>query len=389
MRRATILLGLVVAGCGGGEPSRWARATRINAERQDLFEAATLRDALTALPAAVTAAPNEPVAVVDLALADSMTRAEVAAIARRLWTRAAGGSAERVVILGYRPAIEPPGPDHRWRAFRGAVLPGVVDPHTCVVLVPSDDRRMTAGQSRLLRTTIEEYLAPCVFRARFGPPGSAIANWLRATGHRGVRSLDWLLRPTASLPEDFWWFAGFGGESDESWGRILPFVALAAGADGRIPPYYLGRDAVGCLAGRAPDCVALITDSIGVRPPGPARRIAGLAPFGDGGWTGFQSGSLGPARWISELIRQGGEERFRALWRADGELATAFERVYREPLGSAVATWARHDWEGRVGEPPVRLGASLDPVVALATACWTGLFVALAVVGARRRSLRP
>lgn len=388
MKRATMLLALVVTGCGG-EPSRWARSARIDAERQDLFEAATLRDALNTLPAAVAAAANGPVAVVDLAHSDSMARAEVAAAASRLWSRAVGDRGGRVVIVGYRPVTEPPGPGQRWRAFRGALLPGAVDARTCVVMIPSDDRRMTAGQPRMLRTTIEEYLAPCVFLARFGPPGSAVGNWLRATGYQGVRSLDWLVRPTAGLPEDFWWFAGLGAESDGPLGRILPFVALVAGADARIPPYYLGLDAVGCLAGRVSDCTDLIADSIGVRPPGPARRIAGLAPFGTRGWTGGQTGSIGPARWVSELVRQGGEERFRALWGADGDFATAYGRVYGQPLGSAVATWARHDWEGRIGGPPVRLGPSLDPVAALATAAWAGLFVILAVVGARRRSLRP
>lgn len=380
-----LMLVFGLGGCAAADSNRRDQVHRLDLEGQDLYEAATLRDALLGLPAALAAAADGSVAFVGFDSASPL-KEELTAEATRVWSRAATAGEQRVVIVQYRPLTRRPALGKWWRAFRGALLPGLVDGRTCVVLIPDDAHFFAAGQPRLNRESIGRVLGPCAHAARFGPAGPAMRTWLGSTGHAGARSLDWLLLPSAVTPGLWWQYQGFEPEPDDLGDRWFPLAALVSGAEKRLPPYWLGLDAVGCLAGRVAQCVQLVTDSSEAhRPRAAARRIDGLVALRrDEGW----STPIGPVRWTSELIRQGGEDRFRALWASELRFDAAFAAIYHQPLGESVAGWARNEWEGRGGFSAVRLGPAADPVAIASAIGWAALFLLLAAVASKRLSPR-
>jgi hypothetical protein len=229
-------------------------------------------------------------------------------------------------------------------------------------------------------------LAPCLYYARFGAPGAAVRTWLEGTGYRGIQSVDWLVRPAAGVPDQYWWYQPGAWSDQMGWARALAVLpTLAFGSAERTPPYHLGANVVACLAGRREGCDRAI-----VAPEAGPRRVLGSIPGvvprpSDHLW--LSATEIGPVRWTSELIRTGGDQRFQRLWASDGNFAAAFETVYGQPLDTSVLDWARVHWERRLGRPPVRLGPSVEWQSVGSTVGWAALLLLLPMLGSRRRTL--
>lgn len=378
-------LALVAAGCGrveSGGPAE--RLWQIRRDRERLYREATLREALEAVPGAIRSLGEHPVTVLGLDDVDPTIRAQIQTDAERLWRRAVpGGSAFRIAILSYQSSIPAPDSTARWQGYSGVIHPEWIDGRTCVALVPRTVRWFSAERPGVARNWLEANLASCLHLARFGPPGRAMATWLEATRYRGIQSVDWLVRPAAPVTGDFWWYQQVLPDLQTGWGRaIVPFAAFLAGRAETIPPYQWGPGAVGCLAGRTEACAAIVGRA------GPSRfegaPIPGLITRASD-WED-RLNPIGPTRWSSELIRRGGEARFRQLWSAPGDFESAFRASYGDDLATAVSRWATLEWR-RSGGGPVTLGTTIGPDSAAVLIVWVVLILAIPMLGWRSRTI--
>lgn len=390
------LLLAVLAACSGrgesarfaGTSERWARRDELNAARVDL----SLRTLLDSLPARLAALPERSVIVVgpadwERSVTPESARARLAAI----WNRAAdSASGMRLLVWFYRPkpdtadlseqgagALVRPG-----SGFVGSFMPEATDGRTCVVTLPvepqwdwTEARENTWGMWAL---------PACVFRARFGPPGPAMAKWLTATDYSAVSSLRWL---QGHGPERSPWAAEdvFHGMAGTDW--LHPSMLLYAwhATQGDLVPYFAGPAGVRCAAGLAGGCRdAVLGDSAWRRSR--VRRPAGVAQW-ETSWYGLEV--FRRPVWISELIRREGEARFRRWWRSNTGLEEGFRAAYGQSIDESAREFVRIDWQLRGGARPIRLGTPIDPGSVATVVAWLALFLALPLAAARRRATAP
>lgn len=351
---------------------RWRELTALQADRRLAHQHFRLHQVLDSLPGLVARFPaNASIEVVGLDSAPLAGRRKIEVELGRLWARA-GTTEVRLAVAFYRPD----GPDstRRWGGFEGTILPERADGKTCVVSVAARTNwrgEWVGAPERQLRNL----MAPCLYLARFGRPGQGVARWLAETRYEGVRSAEWMFRPGGlTLAFDYW----YQSEQGEWFAPLL----LALGRD-RLPPYWSGPPAVGCLAGRPAACDEFVRGPVRDRRGAPLPTVAGVAAADDD----YYPELGGRAQWIDDLIRSRGESAFGVFWRSDADLPAAFWAAYNEDLGPAVARWERHDWEQRRERPPVRLGAPIDAGAAAAGLGWGLLILLLPLVAARRRTM--
>ncbi len=380
MTRYAVVIAALVAGCQSqdpetrwdGDPRAWElsalKADRLAASRQ--VQAHGILDSLTSVVSRFPAASTTM--IVGLDWAPPATRRTVETTVSGLWGHEPAPGLRLAVVLtppGVRDSIRRSSP------FVGTILPELTDGRTCVAVGSTRTNweghwvAATAGQLQTL-------IAPCLYWRRFGPPGPSIADWLARTKYQAVQSADWLLRPGRSVQ-------GADREFDAGRGEWFAPLVLALGRN-RVPPYWNGVPAVGCLAGRIAACEELILGSERNQPGNVSPAVGGVV-FTD--YDRYFSELGGRAEWVDHLIRTRGEPAFRRFWQSDADLAGAYRAAFGEEIGPAVARWERHDWEQRRGQAPVRLGVPIDPAAVLAGLGWWVLILLLPVVAARRRTM--
>jgi len=201
-------------------------------------------------------------------------------------------------------------------------------------------------------------LGPCAFYAAYGTPGKPVRRWLAARnwdvalypGSRGIvggrfSSLDLL------------------GDSRYSWywDQIYSF-----------PPAT-----VACLAGRSSGCRAAVLEGADAASPAAGPQI--VRP--ERRWWRAQR-LLPGERYLSDVARDVGRERFQGFWASSLPVDTALAAALKQPVGEWTAQWER----GFIA--PIPLGPA-PPWGATAMALLLGAVAVLAVMlTASRRQVR-
>ena len=399
------LLLLVVGGCRRGpagdddaDPSTERaldeREYALGSEIDRMVTALTLEDQAARRSELAAAGVGRTVSVVvDSGLADSAVPVpRIRRLVDSLWPERPDSSV-RLVLSLYRPRAARR-ETNEWanhRGFGGTFVPSLVDGHTCLVSL-SNRLPWLRAKGPALEWNMADALAPCVYLARFGPPGPAMAEWLARTNylavavapalsdHAMLRQLlrsrwddDLLARTLSQLP---------------IWARPLA-VPVVMSPRGYLPPYYAGPAGVQCLAGRDSGCVTALGRRYREyeRYPLEADQIdlTGVVPTR----VRFEwfDNPLVASRWFATLLRYGTEEQFAAFWRGAGSLSEAYQAAYGAPLDQAIAAWARREWDAGGDRPPVRLGVSIEGGDVAALIGWGLLLIGLPLAAAAGREL--
>lgn len=339
----------------------------------------------------------------------------------------AGGAGPRIETSGFPAGTTSPVAEamvrDRWNALGGAVRPdpfrvllynqaafdslrAQIYPYSGAVLGSSGAEPICVAMTHasldakrdivIVKSALDQALAPCLLIAAFGAPGSGMHAWLTNTRYAAAQSNAWLNRPRSFVdggrrPPWEWSY-------DESWNEIydpsrfslLRTLAGPAIAMALTPPYQMGGPALHCLNGNDAACRK------GVLEPAP---IVDHVPedltyswvFG----RGIRSSIIAPhpvADWfLSDLIRLEGRERFATLWKSDQPIDMAFREVYGRDLGEWTREWGlrqwRESWWTRELRTSVLLGVSLAPSWPFLVLLWTAVAVLIAAWTARRRQV--
>jgi hypothetical protein len=132
-----------------------------------------------------------------------------------------------------------------------------------------------------------------------------------------------------------------------------------------------------CFAGREDACRRSIASGDGGS-GGPAPRL--VVP--DDPWDLRKMRLFGGHRFLSEIARTVGEDRFQEFWTTSLPADSALSVALRQPVGGWTAHWLR-----RVG-PPLPLGAAPSPLDVLLGLVTVVLALALVMAGQARRQVR-
>lgn len=275
---------------------------------------------------------------------------------RRQWAGvlpAAGGSrVVAVVFADTQSRAQGVARDLSWgRASQ--LLPTAVDGRTCVVLVQlglgdlgerarrvaeadlrgeSVDADPTLGnfaRARRARAHENEELGPCAFLAAFGPPGPAIRTWLDSTAWQAAVKANWLSGEGGQQVG----YQVFGGNGSSS-----PLQVLIASMFEQ-PGGWRGH---ACAAQARSACLSFIL----LPDLWDAHVTPGLLSARRGGWSGGSAAIVEArlvrdpkARFLADLLRMGGRDRFARFWRAGGTLPEAYAAVYDRSADDAWQEW--------------------------------------------------
>lgn len=216
------------------------------------------------------------------------------------------------------------------------LLPEASGDGRCLVLVQLSQHAAVTDTERLL--------GPCGFWAVFGPPGRGVRAWLGRTGFVLARAANWQTADT-TMPVT-------------SWQHLSPDGGACLTSGGQA-----------CL-----DAIGLRRDTVGLRAK--ARRYRGsavaIAPAPDE----IDMVSLGEreAHFLADMVRDLGNERFRAFWTSDADP----EQAFADAAGRSLSEWTRA-WLSRSTTPPRR---AAQPSVG--DAVWLAVALPLLMVAAVR-----
>jgi hypothetical protein len=202
-------------------------------------------------------------------------------------------------------------------------LPEVTDGDRCVVLV----RLRGTSPAHLAAVHAQRLIGVCGFYAVFGMPGDSVRSWLRATGHAFARQSDW-------------------------------HVARAPVIDA-TSAYALHPDAARCLTGETRACH--VTLGVGAeRESGPVRLDSSFAESvlravtaSPDGWQQQRAGEH-QGRYLADVVRDLGPERFARFWHADGSVEAAFAAAAGVDLAAWTETWLARTYGAVPDRPSVR-----------------------------------
>jgi hypothetical protein len=251
------------------------------------------------------------------------------------------------------------------------VLPPVTDGRTCIVELPVgwSLRWMVKAKepppADQLAQWLRQGLGPCAFYAAFGRPGPAVEAWLLDRGFDLGYDMDWVAPP----PPGRWYGL------DENYPATLR-AALFWMPDSR---YGGSLDAVACNAGDLRRCRAALFASDTAEAPGGWRR----APRGvvNRPYWLLRSSLYGGSRYLADLVRDAGRDRFETFWRSSLPVDSAFQLGIGVPIETWTARWQRE----RMGA--LRPGSGISPLSVLLSLLVTGLFLAGATYLTRRRQV--
>lgn len=250
------------------------------------------------------------------------------------------------------------------------LLPDAADPATCIVLQHLDDRnatRMWLGsegprEQAQIRGWLRYALGPCAFYAAYGVPGRTVRQWL------GSQSYDLALNPDWNGAGGGWLRSWFRDASTKQWRWSL----LHGGFPGR-----LSATALACLGGQPEACHDAVLEGANDALPDSASRFVVTQD-----WWRRRTRLLESDRYLADVARDVGPERFRRFWNSAAPVETALATALKMSIGEWTERWQRRF------APTLPLGAA-----APASACALGLLlgalaVSSAAVGARRRQVR-
>ncbi|HEV8303553.1 MAG TPA: hypothetical protein VGQ25_01215 [Gemmatimonadales bacterium] len=249
------------------------------------------------------------------------------------------------------------------------LLPDSTDRSTCIALIPAGIywTRVILGEVTPgrpsgvphLQLWLKSVLGPCAFYAAFGAPGKPVLTWLSRRGFDLALYPDWDATPGAASSS-----AGFMMyERRTSW--FWDFV------------YHQSFTAVGCLAGRSTSCRAAVVESAD---RGPGDSVPRLIVSHRSWWR--QQQLVGGERYLADVAREVGRERFLRFWNSSLPVDTALAAALRAPVGEWSARWQR-----RFG-PRLPLGPAAPLSAMLLGIVLGGAAVASVVLTASRREVR-
>jgi hypothetical protein len=274
-----------------------------------------------------------------------------------LWRRLEPKSAEirMTVVIEARP--------FEFGARSTYFLPPATDGHTCVATVTPHwqlSRLMRYStpptDSFPLQPWLRSGQGPCAFYAAFGRPGPRIEEWLLDREFDLGSEPEWNapdLRPDWVTSEAIYWNVSFDGIACAGGNRARCRVALFTPDDsfrGRGPP------------------------PSGRRTHQQLRGIVSRPRFWD---INLFQGS----RYLSDLVRTMGTERFDSFWRSPSPVDSAFFHAFGVPIETYTQIWARRQM-GRVSVTP-----ALRPQTVLFSLTFAGLMLAGLTLYSIRRQI--
>lgn len=250
---------------------------------------------------------------------------------------------------------------------RTQILPPATDGHTCVVELPfawnqrwilrsSDTRR-----SDELDLWLTQGIGPCGFYATFGRPGPLVEQWLLE------RSFD--------LAWENWTTPIFR-EPDEpaQLGRLVARLTRWGG-DAR---YARSLDALACQAGHLDRCRTVLFRPDTISPE--ARRLHAVPGVVTQSW-GWSARFPHSHRFLADLVRETGRDRFAAFWRSPQPVDRAFD----DAMGMSIEQWTARWQRARMGG--MSIGAGVRWSSALLGMLVAGICVAAVAALSRRRQV--
>ena len=299
-------------------------------------------------------------------------RLRVAAALDTVWRRLGLGETKITVGVIIELSAAHPAASHTPKMSRETpayLLPDSSDRTTCIALIPASVYwtsvilgRQPTGQPSghpHLQLWLKGVLGPCAFYAAFGAPGKPVLRWLGRRGFDVALYPDWDTAPGVAPSS-----AGFMTyERRTQWAWDLV--------------YHQTFTAVGCLAGRSTSCRAAVVGS--------ADRAAGdsvprLIASNRSWWR--QQQLVGGERYLADVAREVGRERFLRFWNSSLPVDTALAAALRAPVGEWTARWQRRF------APRLPLGAAAPLSATLLGIVLGGAAVASVLLTASRREVR-
>ncbi|MGH7529586.1 MAG: hypothetical protein ACREMN_04325 [Gemmatimonadales bacterium] len=250
------------------------------------------------------------------------------------------------------------------RAGAAYLAPDSTDRTTCIaiarpgsywtrfILDPASGRERASGPQFL--EWLQASLGPCGFYAAFGTPAKPVRRWLDA------RSWDLALYLQADSLKTTLFRLGLQ-EASDPW--FWEFV------------YRVSPAGVACIAGRPDGCRAAVLAhaEASLGSPEPVPRVVQA----ERRWWREQR-LLGGGRYLSDVARAIGRERFLEFWTSPLPVDTSLAAALRQPLGEWTADWQ----EGFAAR--IRLGPAA-PLGGMVAALGLAAAALLAVAGAAAR----
>lgn len=311
---------------------------------------------------------NQPGPVLDLQADDSVRTWSQPIIERALdsaWKRLDLGLSKvsvGVLLRELRVSGDASDPKPEYNRFAASyLLPDSTDRSTCLVVASLPHfaySRRHLPPDQLLNWGAGT-LGPCAFYARFGVPSPRVERWLGARQFDVAFHPGWFRQPR-SREGNYWMF---GDEADRQWW----WGAL----------YSHTPETLGCLAGRPEACRRGIAAFDRAGAGGKPRVVLPFDP-----WNFNKVKLIGAQSFLSDLVREVGDERFQEFWTTALPVDSALTLALKQPVGEYTVSWLR-----RFTVAP-RFGAGttwLDAGLGLAFAA---LLVGVVLLGQGRREAR-
>ena len=328
------------------------------------------RDALThAADSARAAGGTAPLLLID-GPSTPAQRAELQGYLAGMWRQAAPeGFKVAVALVIVRDTASQAGPDTPALSRKDAPLylfPDSLHRDMCLAVIHEGfmGRRLFASQhvgaadSTSLFRWLMGGIGPCAFYGAYGIPGREIGRWMNGQGFQFTMFPEWWLKepvgkffywdqtlPISRQPANWWVFTY----------STLPWNGLA------------------CYAGRRGACAANVFDSTALADSQPST-------WSSSDWWRGQPFLQG-VRYLSDVARSVGPDRFSRFWGADVPMDSAFHLATGQTLADWTAHWARESG------PPLPVGPSAPPLDVLFGLLPSVLALGAALWYARRRQI--
>src|SRR5207247_1965782 len=217
-------------------------------------------------------------------------------------------------------AAETPSQDFESPAY---LFPDSSDRTTCVALIPAWRWTGTLAveppvRNQRVEDMLRTALGACAFYAAYGTPSRGIRHWLAKRGYDLARAPFWD-RERPERPQDS--FVMYQDGTRWWWRSVYQFPVTA----------------IGCLAGRATSCRAAVLSG--------AEEASGdsLPRFleSDPRWWWRGQRVLYSDRYLADVVREVGPDRFLRFWNSPEPVDTALATALKTPVGEWTERWQR------------------------------------------------
>jgi len=257
-------------------------------------------------------------------------------------------------------AGETPSQDVESPAF---LFPDSSDRTTCVALIPA--WRWTGTlvaqppvHSQEVKDWLRTGLGPCAFYAVYGAPGKGVEHWLANRGYDLARVPLW----DRERPDRFEELFGMSENGTGWWWRSV---------------YQFPVTAIGCMAGRTMSCRAGVLSGAEQASDDSPPRFLDSDP---GRWWWGQR-VLYSYRYLADVAREVGHERFLRFWNSPEPVDTALATALKMPVGEWTERWQRRF------VPRLPLGPAAPVSATVIGLLLGGAAVAVVSLGAKRRQV--